>query len=143
MIPRTRGKGKRPSNATNFGPAKHARRDNLTQDDIPTIVEAGVEAVHTRANLEPGGEGHTTHHNTAVQGGSGTRCGAGNRTRNGCQVTHDGTDSQDTQMQGEAAPSPHATYSSDPASEVTEDDTDHNNTEGSYCGSANRRAKIT
>ena len=104
-MPRTRGKGKRSSNATDFGPAKRARRDNLTQDDIPTIVKVVVEAMHARANAEPGGEDRTTHHNTVARGGS-TQCGAGTQTRSGHQVTHDGTDRRDTQAQGKTSLSP-------------------------------------
>ena len=99
-------------------------RDNLTQDDIPAIVEVVVEAMHARANAEPGGEDRTTRHNTTARAGS-TWCGVGIRTRSGrqLQVPCDGTNRRDTQTQGETS------ESIDPVSEITEVDTDHHNTE--------------
>ena len=37
-------------------PAKRGRRENLTKDDIPAIVEAVLNAVEARGNTNPGGE---------------------------------------------------------------------------------------
>ena len=49
-------KGKRPSEGSECAPAKRGRRENLTKDDIPAIVEAVLNAVEARGNTNPGGE---------------------------------------------------------------------------------------
>ena len=38
-------KGKQPSNTSDSGSAKHSRKENLRIDDIPTIVEAILDAM--------------------------------------------------------------------------------------------------
>ena len=40
MMLRSGNKGKRPNNISESALAKHSRKENLTKDDIPTIVEA-------------------------------------------------------------------------------------------------------
>ena len=47
-------KGKCSNNINESAPAKHGRKENLTKDDIPTIVEAILNAMAARANPEPG-----------------------------------------------------------------------------------------
>ena len=56
MMPRSRRKGKCPNKGSECAPAERGRKENLTKDDIPTIVEAVLNAVEARGNTNPGGE---------------------------------------------------------------------------------------
>ena len=49
-------KGKRPNYSSESALAKSGRKENLTKDDIPTIVEAILNAMEACANPEPGSE---------------------------------------------------------------------------------------
>ena len=52
-------------------PAKRGRRENLTKDDIPAIVEAVLNAVDARGNTNPGDERPATRsRGRQVTGGS-------------------------------------------------------------------------
>ena len=52
-MPRSGRKGKRPNEGSERTPAKRGRRENLTKDDIPAIVEAVLNAVEARGNTNP------------------------------------------------------------------------------------------
>ena len=56
IILRSGKKGKRLNNISESVPAKHGRKENLTEDDIPTIVEAVLDTTGAHANPEPGSE---------------------------------------------------------------------------------------
>ena len=56
MMPQSGRKGKRPNEGSECAPAKHGRRENLTKDDITAIVEAVLNAVEARGNINPRGE---------------------------------------------------------------------------------------
>ena len=49
-ILRSGRKGKRSNEGSECAPAKRGRRENLTKDDIPAIVEAVLNAVEARGN---------------------------------------------------------------------------------------------
>ena len=119
-MPRTGRKGKRPNSATDPGRAKRSRKESLTQDDIPAIVEAVVDTMRARANPESGGEGRSS---TVTCGGS-TRCTTNSQRRDRRQVTHVSADSRATQSHSEAVLL-HATDSTGPTSEATDTDSDH------------------
>ena len=90
---RTRIKGKWPNNTTASDPAKRSRKENLTQDDIPSIVKAVMDAMHARAKPEIRGESHTTCINAVTQGSS-IWHNTNSQRRSGHQVTHNNANSQ-------------------------------------------------
>ena len=55
-MPRSWRKGKCPNEGSERPPNKRGRRDNLTKDDIPAIVEAVLNAVEAHGNTNPGVE---------------------------------------------------------------------------------------
>ena len=60
-MPRSRRKGKHPNEGSEPAPAKRGRRENLTKDEIPAIVEAVLNAVEARGNTNPAVERPVTH----------------------------------------------------------------------------------
>ena len=50
MMPRTGRKGKCPNKSEEYAPTKRDRKENLTKDDFPTIVEAVFNAMEDRGN---------------------------------------------------------------------------------------------
>ena len=95
----------------------------MTPDDIPAIVEAVVDMMHSRVNLESGSKGRITRSSTIAHGSSTGHITKSQR-RGGRQVTRNNADSQATHSHSEVT-SHHATDSINPASEATGADTDH------------------
>ena len=56
MMPRSGRKGKHPNKGSKYAPAKRGKKENLTKDDIPTIVEAVLNAMEARGNTNCGSE---------------------------------------------------------------------------------------
>ena len=79
-MPRLGKKGKHPNNTSKPAPAKHSRKENLTKDDISTIMEAVLDTMEACANPEPRSEHQTTH-------------------SSGCQVTCKNVDNHATHSQ--------------------------------------------
>ena len=52
IMPQPGRKGKRPNDGSKYAPAKRGRKENLTKDDIPTIMEAILDAMEACANTD-------------------------------------------------------------------------------------------
>ena len=55
-MPRSGRKGQRPNEGSEYAPAKQGRKENLTKDDIPTIVEAVLNSLEAHGNTNRGSE---------------------------------------------------------------------------------------
>ena len=56
MMPRSGRKGKCHNEGSECAPAQHGKRESLTKDNIPVVVEAVLNAVESRGNTNSGGE---------------------------------------------------------------------------------------